>query len=188
VQNQHESNFEHRVHVYNYRAEDVYSSQYHLRRAGDENPNWRPSEYVYEEDGCVRILRWPSSSSWTTRSASTRSRRSAPVHAPVVAHLVPSARAERGRAARRGTAVLRGLLTRNLMGRTCAVDALHRLAACATGSHEEEVTRQFHASAGENTCLTYELGTDGIEKGKIEGMIEELHQTIALALKIQFPA
>jgi len=22
-------------------------------------PNWRPSEYVYEEDGCVRILRWP---------------------------------------------------------------------------------------------------------------------------------
>ena len=55
-----EDNFAHRVHVYNYRAEDVYSHPVlTVVVLGDEDPDWRPAEYVFEEEGCRGTLSGP---------------------------------------------------------------------------------------------------------------------------------
>jgi hypothetical protein len=55
-----ETDFERRMHVYNYRIEDVYSHPVlTLVVLGDESPDWRPGEYHYHEAGCERLLRFP---------------------------------------------------------------------------------------------------------------------------------
>jgi hypothetical protein len=57
VQCEPEEGFERRMHVYNYRVEDVYGEPVlTLVVPGDDNPDWRPSRYVFEEDGCERTL------------------------------------------------------------------------------------------------------------------------------------
>ncbi len=53
--------FEHRMHVYNLRIEVVYNHPVMtLVVLGDEDEEWRPKEYIYEEAGCRRTLSFPS--------------------------------------------------------------------------------------------------------------------------------
>jgi len=60
VQGRPEAGFAHRMHVYNYRAEDARGRPViSLGVLADEDPNWRPTEYVFAQAGCERILRWP---------------------------------------------------------------------------------------------------------------------------------
>jgi hypothetical protein len=57
VQCQKEDEFERRMHVYNYRIEDVYSHPVlTLVVLGDDDPDWRPHEYRFEEEGVCRTL------------------------------------------------------------------------------------------------------------------------------------
>jgi hypothetical protein len=187
VQNQHETEFTHRIHVYNYRAEDVNARPVTtLVVLGDESPTWRPAEYVYEEDGCRRTLSWP-----VVKLLDYADRLEEIEAGPhlfmrlVVAHLV--AQRTREDVLTRATwklRLLRGLLTRNLEGEDVRqwmryIDWLLVLPR----TEEEEVTRQFQAAAGEK-YMPYVTSWEqiGIEKGRIE----ELQQTIALALKAQF--
>jgi hypothetical protein len=176
VQNQHETNFEHRIHVYNYRIEDVNAQPVTaLVVLGDESATWRPTEYVYEEDGCRRTLSWP-----IVKLLDYAERLDEIETGPhlfmrlVVAHLV--AQRTRDDVPTRATwklRLLRGLLARNLMGEDIRqwmryIDWLLPLPA----ADEEEVTRQFRASAGEEQMphvTSWERM--GIEKG-IETTVE----------------
>jgi hypothetical protein len=55
-----EAEFPHRLHVYNYRIEDIHRQPvWTLVLLADEDPDWRPTEYRFEEEGCERTLRWP---------------------------------------------------------------------------------------------------------------------------------
>ena len=55
-----EVEFPHRLHVYNYRIEDVHHQPvWTLVLLADEDPDWRPTEYRFEEEGCERTLKWP---------------------------------------------------------------------------------------------------------------------------------
>lgn len=57
VQGQPEHDFERRVHIYHYRAEDRYNRPpASMVVLGDEDPNWRPHCYVYEEWGCKEVF------------------------------------------------------------------------------------------------------------------------------------
>ena len=55
-----ELEFPRRLHVYNYRIEDVHHEQvWTLVILADEDADWTPTEYRFEEGGCERTLRWP---------------------------------------------------------------------------------------------------------------------------------
>jgi hypothetical protein len=55
-----EQDFERRMHIYNYRIEDAYSHPVlTLVVLGDENPDWLPCEYLYEQAGVRRMLVFP---------------------------------------------------------------------------------------------------------------------------------
>ena len=55
-----EVEFPHRLHVYNYRIEDVHHQPvWTLVLLADEDADWRPTEYRFEEEGCERTLKWP---------------------------------------------------------------------------------------------------------------------------------
>ena len=55
-----EPDFPRRLHVYNYRIEDVHHQPvWTLVLLADDDPNWKPTEYCFEEEGCERTLKWP---------------------------------------------------------------------------------------------------------------------------------
>jgi hypothetical protein len=61
VQNQAEADFERRVYVYNYRAEDKYNQPVvSFVVLGDDRDDWRPRAYVYERWGCKKTFEFPS--------------------------------------------------------------------------------------------------------------------------------
>jgi hypothetical protein len=60
VQSQVDSDFARRMHTYNYRAQDRYIQPViSIAVLGDDNPDWRPNEYVFEEWGCRKSLTFP---------------------------------------------------------------------------------------------------------------------------------
>lgn len=72
AQGQPEDEFPHRVHVYQYRAEDRFAQHVvSLTILTDEDPEWRPNQYRAEQYGCVRTLTWPvrKLTDWVGREA-----------------------------------------------------------------------------------------------------------------------
>jgi hypothetical protein len=119
VQCRKEDGFARRMHVYNYRIEDVHAQPVlTLVVLGDADLEWRPNEYVFEEEGCQRILRWlvvkllDFADRLEELAANTNLFGSL-----VVAHLVSQRRAEDVETRKTWKLrLLRGLYSRNLEG------------------------------------------------------------------------
>ena len=68
VQAQQETDFSHRTYIYNYRGHDLYGSPVvSLVVFADDNPKWRPSEYVQKLWGCRTVFRFPTAKILTYR-------------------------------------------------------------------------------------------------------------------------
>jgi hypothetical protein len=147
VQGRKEEGFARRMHVYNYRIEDVHSHPVlTLVILGDEDPQWRPVEYVFEEEGCRRTLRWPM-----VKLLDFANRLDSAANDPnlfgslVAAHLVAQRTAEDGKTRKDWKLrLLRGLYSRNLEGEDVRqwsryIDWLLPLPR----SDEEDVVRQI---------------------------------------------
>ena len=60
IQSQRDTDFAERMYIYNYRIYDTFRRHVvSLAVLGDESPNWRPSEFGYNELGCEVLLRFP---------------------------------------------------------------------------------------------------------------------------------
>jgi hypothetical protein len=86
IQSQTDADFPHRMFVYYYRIHDRYKKPViSLAILGDDQPNWRPSEYRDEHGGCEIIFRFPIAKlldyQWETLEASDN-----PFAAIVMAH------------------------------------------------------------------------------------------------------
>jgi hypothetical protein len=201
VQCQKEEGFAHRLHVYNYRCEDVHSHPVlTLVVLGDEDPDWRPAEYVFEEEGCERILRWPLVK--LLDHAGRINELEAGPHLfgwMVVAHLlaqqtptdIPARKAGKLR-------LLRGLYSRNLEAEDVRqwsryLDWLLPLPE----AEEDDVDRQILQAEKEKQMpfvtsferFGFKRGRqEGLDEGRKEGRLAGLHRTIEVALEIRFGA
>jgi len=60
IQNQEEAGFSERMFVYHYRLYDRFAQKIiSLAVLGDENTNWRPHQYSYDDGGCSLTFRFP---------------------------------------------------------------------------------------------------------------------------------
>jgi hypothetical protein len=182
-----EANFEGRVHRYNYRIEDRTGSfPVSLVVLGDDNPDWRPGEYVAERYGCrrtlhfdpVKLLDWAGREEELEKDAN-------PFALMVIAHLQALATRDdpEARAAWK-LRLIKGLYERRLDGEDVrqwfrCFDWLLNLPPELERRVWEEVSKMEREK---QTPYITSVERIGMEKGQREMLLEN----IELVLKIKF--
>jgi hypothetical protein len=191
IQVQREEDFARRLHVYNYRIEDVHALPVlTLVVLGDEGSTWRPSEYRHAEVGCERLLRFPTVKllDFASRLEELENHEN-PFGVLVAAHLTAQqTRADAAARTRAKLRLLRGLYERKMEGEDRRqwirfLDWLLNLPE----EQERDIARELEGFEQEKK-MPYITSFErlGYDRGLKEGQASGLWKAIELGLKLRF--